>query len=386
MVPDLDSFSLCGWTEGTAMVLCDAADNDTHELVPIAPRSILRKQLDRLKNLSWNEGKPESERIAEVKAASELEHYLFEDSYKEAHAKKYVGLQPDGYYSMDYHMGYRTEDYHRAVRNGLRASGIPVENSKGETGVGQYEVNVQYDEMLRMADRHMIFKQCMKEIALDMGKSVTFMAKPFDHDAGSSCHVHASIVNSAGKNLFVGNESLDSIKNCSPLFKHFLAGWIKHTPELFALYAPTVNSYKRFCAGSWAPTATAWGKDNRTAGFRIVGSGPGLRIECRLPGADVNPYLVFAAAIASGLNGIENKLVPPPILDGDGYSEQNTSKTVPIPKTLGEAASVFRKSEFVRDTFGQDVQDHLAHFYSLEQKAYDAAVTDWERARYLEQI
>jgi glutamine synthetase len=385
VVPDLDSLTVCGWAPGVAVVLCDAANTETHELVSIAPRTILKRQLERAAKLLW-EG-----RHVEVKAASELEHYLFEDDYRGAHAKGYANLTRAGWYSEDYHIlqGHRTEPYHAAVRRGLRASGIHVENSKGETGVGQHEINVQYDEMLRMADRHVLFKQCMKEIASDMGKSVTFMAKPFADDAGSGCHIHTSMVDKAtGKNVFQGAESLDSIQNCSALFKHFLAGWIKHTPELFCLMAPTVNSFKRHCAGSWAPTATAWGKDNRTAGFRIVGSGPSLRIECRLPGADVNPYLVFASALAAGLDGVENKLAPPPIFEGDAYKNDGNKKRnhAPLPRSLGEAAELFAKSKFVKDAFGADVQKHLAHFYHLEQLAYDRQVSDWERKRYFEQI
>eukprot|EP00514_Thraustochytrium_sp_LLF1b_P001755 CAMPEP_0184519936 /NCGR_PEP_ID=MMETSP0198_2-20121128/6895_1 /TAXON_ID=1112570 /ORGANISM="Thraustochytrium sp., Strain LLF1b" /LENGTH=488 /DNA_ID=CAMNT_0026910491 /DNA_START=151 /DNA_END=1617 /DNA_ORIENTATION=- len=386
MVPDLSSTTICAWNPGTAIVLCDARDTETDELVPIAPRSILRKQLACLQDLAWNKGRPEEEQIGEIKAASELEHYVLEDSFREAFEKDYTSLRRAGYYSEDYHIlqGHRTEPLHRAVRRALRASGVPVENSKGETGIGQHELNVQYDEVLRMADRHMIFKQCFKEIAMDQGKSVTFMAKPFGDDAGSSCHIHASLVNPRGSNIFQGDDRLEDINGCSELFKHFLAGWIKHTPELFVLYSPTVNSYKRYLAGSWAPTATAWGKDNRTAGFRIVGSGPSLRIECRLPGADVNPYLAFAAAVASGIDGINNKLSPPPMLKGDGYSQATEAASVPV--SLGEASRAFRDSSFVRETFGPVVQEHYARFYHLEQQAYDKAVTDWERKRYFEMI
>mmetsp|Transcript_1624 Transcript_1624/g.3775 ORF Transcript_1624/g.3775 Transcript_1624/m.3775 type:complete len:498 (+) Transcript_1624:259-1752(+) len=387
LVPDLDSLTPCAWNPGTAIVQCDVYDVDSHELVPIAPRSILRNQLRRLENLNYNEDKQESQQISVINAASELEHYLFDDTYREAHDKGYSNLKPAGYYSEDYHIlqGFRTEPFHREVRLQLEKSGVPVENSKGETGIGQHEVNVRYDEMLRMADRHMIFKQAMKEIAEQQGRSVTFMAKPFADDAGSSCHIHCSIFNNVGKNLFKGTETLDSIKGCSPLFKSFLAGWIQHTPELFAFYAPTINSYKRFRAGSWAPTATAWGKDNRTAGFRVVGSGQALRIECRLPGADVNPYLAFAAAIASGLDGVERGLQPPPILEGDGYKAA-AAQTRPVPISLGDASQALRASDFVREVFGEEVQEHYAHFYHLEQQAFDLAVTDWERKRYFEQI
>jgi len=385
--PDLASLTVCAWNPGTAMVQCDVKDIETHEYVEIAPRSLLRKQLDRLDSLSFNEGKSSKEQIGVVNAASELEHYLFEDSFREAHELGYKRLTPAGYYMEDYHIlqGFRSEPFHRRVRLALEESGVPVENSKGETGVGQHEVNVRFDEMLRMADRHMVFKQCMKEIAIEDSRSVTFMAKPFEDDAGSSCHLHCSIFSRDGRNLFVGDASLDGIQNCSAVFKSFLAGWIAFTPDVFAFYAPTVNSYKRFTAGSWAPTACAWGKDNRTCGFRIVGSGQALRIENRLPGADVNPYLAFAASIASGLEGVENNMTPPPMLDGDAY-KASEDQAARVPKSLGEAAKTFKDSGFVKSVFGEQVQKHYAHHFALEQRAFDKAVTDWERKRYFEQI
>lgn len=263
----------------------------------------------------------------------------------------------------------------------LRLSGLPVENSKGETGIGQHELNVTYSHALQMADRHVVFKQCLKEIADEQNKSITFMAKPWENDAGSSCHIHLSLVDENGCNVFRGDKTLGSVTGCSDLFKHFLGGWIKHTPDLYAFYAPTVNSYKRFAKGSWAPTACEWGHDNRTAGFRIVGSGESLRIECRLPGADVNPYLAFAAAIASGMDGIKNKIEPPPMFVGDAYGS-----TATVPHSLGEAAERLATSSFAKETLGEAVQKHYSHFYKLEQHAYDAAVTDWERKRYFEQI
>jgi len=378
MDPDLDTLTPCAWNPGTAVVLCDLRNVNTHELVPIAPRSILRKQIERFETL---------QQVGQVYMASELEHYLYEDTFREAHDKNYSNLTSSGYYSEDYHIlqGHRTEPFHKAARTALRQSGIPSENSKGETGIGQHELNVRYAEALQMADRHVLFKMCLKEVAEDQKKSVTFMAKPFHQDAGSSCHIHLSPWSKAGdENLFVGNEVLESIENCSPLFKNFLAGWIKHTPDLMAFYAPTVNSYKRYSSASWAPTATAWGRDNRTTGFRIVGSGKSLRIEFRIPGADVNPYLAFAASIASGLDGIQNNLTPPPMFEGDAYAA--SAESARISTTLGEASSVFTKSDFVRDNFGDDVQKHYGHFYQLEQNAFDKAVTDWERQRYFEQI
>src|SRR5204863_3221334 len=270
------------WLEKSAIVLCDVKDEKSHELVSVAPRSILRRQIGQSKYQCF--------------AATELEHYLFRTSYRDAAQKGYRDLEPAGWYLEDYHIlqGTRTEDFHGAVRRHLKLSGVPVETSKGEWGPGQHEVNVRYAEALEMADRHVVFKQCLKELADAAGMSVTFMAKFAADGAGSSCHIHLSLWRD-GENAFAkGNEC----------FRHFLGGWIAHVPELMVFYAPTVNSYKRFRSGSWAPTRLAWSYDNRTASFRVVGSGPGLRIECRIPGADCNPYLCIAAAIASGLDGI----------------------------------------------------------------------------------
>mmetsp|Transcript_506 Transcript_506/g.677 ORF Transcript_506/g.677 Transcript_506/m.677 type:complete len:502 (+) Transcript_506:115-1620(+) len=380
LVPDTNSLRRAAWLDRTLLILCDVYDSTTHDLIPIAPRSLLRNMLSQVEEVIGGGCK--------VKSASELEYYLYNTSFREANEKgyRYSELEPAGWYSEDYHIlqASRTEPFHQKVRNMLKASGLPVENSKGETGIGQHELNVAYNDVLLMADRHVTFKQCMKEVADQMGMSITFMAKPTHEDAGSSCHIHLSIQDKYGKNLFQGDETLGTVKGCSKLFINFLGGWIKHTPELYCLYAPTINSYKRFQAGSWAPTACAWGDDNRTTGFRIVGSGPSLRIECRLPGADVNPYLAFAAGLASGLDGVKKGIDPPPMFSGNAYAADDAA--VNLPTSLGEAAEMFGKSEFVRETFGEKVQQHYHRFYMLEQQAYDAVVTDWERQRYFEQI
>ncbi|MGK5093782.1 glutamine synthetase family protein [Deltaproteobacteria bacterium TL4] len=371
LIPDLSTLRIASWLDKTAMAICDLKD-ENENFPPHVPRSMLKAQIEKAKALDYS-----------AKASSELEYYIFNDSYREAYQKGYLSLQPAGWYSEDYHalQGMRVEPYNSAVRKHLKLSGIPVENSKGETGIGQHELNVRYADVLAMADRHSIYKQCMKEIAETMGISVTFMAKYCTEDAGSSCHIHLSLWKE-GKNAFAGFQALGQAK-CSNIFKWFLGGWMAHTPELMVFYAPTVNSYKRYQAGSWAPTRIAWSYDNRTAGFRIVGTGNSLRIECRIPGADCNPYLVYAAALASGLDGIQNQINPPPIFEGDVY----TAETLPrVPLTFTEAIAQFEKSEFVRQAFGEEVVAHYVHHFKTEQSAYDNVVTDWERKRYFERI
>jgi len=242
-------------------------------------------------------------------------------------------------------------------------------------------MNIRYADVLEMADRHTIMKLLMKDVADDLGVSTTFMAKPETDQAGSSCHIHVSLW-SDGANAFAGDINLGGIQ-CSPAFSGFLAGWMDKIEQLMPLYAPTVNSYKRYQEASWAPTNIAWSYDNRTAGFRVVGSGASLRIECRVPGADVNPYLVYAGSIAAGIDGIVNGTELPEMFSGDVYAAQDLPS---VPPTLTAAIPAFAESEFVRSALGPDVQDHYAHFYSVEAAAYDAAVTDWERARYFDRI
>jgi glutamine synthetase len=368
---DLDTLRVASWLDRTALVLCDLAGEGDDALLPIAPRSMLRKQVRRAEELGFT-----------AQAGSELEFYMFHDTYREAHEKGYRDLKPSGWMIEDYHIlqGTREEDFVGALRRHLRDSGVPVENSKGEWGHGQHELNVRYADVLTMADRHCVYKQCVKEVAVAMGRSVTFMAKPAADQAGSSCHMHVSLWRD-GANAFPGDSLLGAIE-CSDEFRWFLGGWIAHTPELMALYASTVNAYKRYRAASWAPTRLAWSYDNRTAGFRVVGKGQSLRIECRIPGADVNPYLAYSAALASGLDGIANRIEPPPMFEGDVY----TSDQPTVPASLREATDLFSTSAFARTALGDEVVDHYAHFLRNEQAEYDRAVTDWERMRYFDQI
>ena len=371
LVPDLSTLVAATWLEKTAMVLCDVRD-EAGEPVRVAPRSMLRGQTEAARVLGFT-----------ACAASELEYYVFQHSYRQAAEMGYRGLQPAGWYLEDYHIlqGTRTEPFTAAVRRHLKASGVPVETSKGEWGLGQHEVNVRYAEALQMADRHVIYKQCVKEVAEQMGQSVTFMAKFAEDRAGSSCHTHFSLWRD-GKNAFPGETDLGPVR-CSDSFRWFLGGWIAHVPEVMVFYAPTVNSYKRYVDASWAPTRLAWSYDNRTAAFRVVGRGASLRIECRIPGADCNPYLAFAAALASGLDGIRNRIEPPECFSGDMYAARHLPR---VPARLDEAADRFAASEFTKRAFGADVVEHYAHFFTTEQAAFARAVTDWERRRYYERI
>ncbi|MBK8026971.1 MAG: glutamine synthetase [Chloroflexi bacterium] len=377
LVPDLNTLRVATWLNKSAMVICDVNDEYTHDHIGVAPRSILRKQIDLATSQSY-----------QVMAASELEYYVYEDSYRQAAEKDYTHLQPMGWYIEDYHMlqGMREEKFTAEARRHLKYSGVPVENSKGEWGHGQHEVNVRYAEALAMADRHVVFKQCLKELAESLGLSVSFMAKPTpDATAGSSSHIHLSLWVDEKKgpaNAFVGEKPLGPTKG-SDIFRWFLGGWMAHVPDVMVFYAPTINSYKRYVDFSWAPTRIAWSYDNRTAGFRVVGKGPSLRIECRIPGADCNPYLAYAAALASGLDGIANKIEPPDIFEGDIYSAQTLPR---VPYTLEHAVDLFANSAFAKSAFGPEVVEHYTHFYRDEVSAFHRWVTDWERKRYFEQI
>jgi glutamine synthetase len=372
LVPDPATLVVASWLEKSALVLCDLKDARTGDDVAVAPRTILRRQIEATGALGYS-----------AFAASELEYYVFQESYRQAMEQDFRNLQPAGWYLEDYHLlqGTRTEPFTAAVRRHLKQSGVPVENSKGEWGLGQHELNVRYAEPLQMADRHAIYKQCFKEVAEQQGLSVTFMAKFAADRAGSSCHIHFSLWRD-GTNVFRGDDTLGPVQ-CSDLFRWFLGGWIAHARELMVFYAPTVNSYKRYVDASWAPTRLAWSYDNRTAGFRVVGSGNALRIECRVPGADCNPYLAFAASLASGLDGIRNHLEPPECFVGDVYAARDLPR---VPASLNDANERFKASTFARATFGDEVVEHYAHFFQSEQKAYDKAVTDWERRRYFERI
>ena len=364
LVPDLATLRIASWLEKSALVLCDVKSEKTHDYVAVAPRTILRRQIDLA-----------SEKGFQAFAATELEHYLFRTGYRDAARQGYRELEAAGWYLEDYHIlqGTRTEGFHAAARRHLKHSGVPVETSKGEWGAGQHELNIRYAEALEMADRHTVFKQCLKEVADAAGMSVTFMAKFAADQAGSSCHIHFSLWRD-GKNAFDGH---------SDAFRWFLGGWLAHVPDVMVFYAPTVNSYKRYVDASWAPTRLAWSNDNRTAGFRVVGAGAGTRIECRIPGADCNPYLALAAALASGLEGVKNRIEPPEAFVGDIYAAKDLPR---VPYTLADAVKAFTASAFAKRAFGEEVVEHYGHFFATEAAAYDRAVTDWERARYFERI
>jgi glutamine synthetase len=358
--PDLDTLRRVPWLEGTALVLCDVAWEDGSPVVA-SPRQVLKGQVERARAAGF-----------EPMFGSELEFYLLKESYAEAHAKHYLDLTPSVPYILDYHVLATTYDEPliRQIRNGMQAAGIPVESSKGEAWPGQQEINFRYADALTMADRHTIYKNGAKEIAHLNDCSITFMAKPDHTWIGNSCHIHASLWRD-GANAFVGE---------SDVFKQFLAGWIACAKELALFLAPTINSYKRYAAGSWAPTTLAWGHDNRTCGFRIVGHGPAQRVETRIPGGDVNPYLAFAALIAAGLYGIENALPLAAPLEGNAYE----SDAERFPSTLREAVDALEGGSMARAALGDDVVDHYLNYGRTEQRLYDQVVTCYERERLFE--
>jgi glutamine synthetase len=372
MVPDMATLRRAAWLDRTAIVLCDLPD------VAVAPRTILRSQVAAAESAGFG-----------ALAATELEYYVFATSYRDASAAGFRDrdLDPAGWYLEDYQLlqGTRTEAFTAAARRALKASGVPVETSKGEWGLGQHELNVRYADVLEMADRHTVYKQCLKELADGQGQSVTFMAKPFADRAGSSCHVHMSLwrpgdLDSGDSSAFAGNTPSDE---GSDHFRWFLGGCLAHISDVMVFLAPTVNSYKRYVDASWAPTRLAWSVDNRTAGFRVVGEGDSLRIECRIPGADCNPYLALAALLACGLDGIASRTEPPDRFVGDVYAASDLPH---VPRTLRDAVDGFEASAFAKAAFGQDVVEHYTHFFRTEQAAFDGAVTDWERRRYFERI
>ncbi len=368
--PDLGTLRVIPWLEGTALVLCDLVDHHHHEDIPHSPRAILRKQLARLADRGWV-----------AKMASELEFYLFDEPYDQAREKDYKGLKHAGWYIEDYHIFQTTkeESLIRAIRNGMDGAGIPVEVSKGEWGPGQEEINLVYAEALEMADRHVIYKNGAKEIAFLNGKALTFMAKFAYELAGNSFHLHSSLWDAKGDRPLFADEADE--RGHSKLFKHYLAGLIASAPAMTLFFAPTINSYKRFQAGSFAPTKLAWSLDNRTAGFRVLGPGAGTRVECRIPGADANPYLAYAAVLAAGLDGIEKEMELDPPFKGNVYEAEEVPD---VPKTLREAMAALDSSEVLRKALGDKVVDHYLHAADWEQSEYHRRVTDWEVIRNFE--
>jgi len=368
--PDMATLRRIPWLPGTALVLADVLDHH-HAPVPHAPRNILKRQLDRLAALKMR-----------AFCASELEFYLFDESYDAIAAKRFHDPKTAGSYIEDYHIFQtsKEEPVMRAIRTGLQAAGIPVENSKGEWGPGQEEINIRYADALEMADRHTILKNGIKEIAHAQGKAVTFMSKWRYDLAGSSSHIHQSLWDVAGKKpLFADPKGEHGM---SKLMRHYMAGQLTHAAEIAVFLAPFINSYKRFMAGTFAPTRAIWSIDNRTAGFRLCGAETkSIRVECRVGGADLNPYLAFAALIAAGLAGIENETELEPAFVGDAYAGKRLRD---IPRTLRAATDALRKSKMLRAAMGDDVVDHYVHAAEWEQLEYDRRITDWELKRGFE--
>jgi glutamine synthetase len=362
MAPDFDTLRPIPWHEGTVLLMADLAWEDGSDVVA-SPRQILRRQLARLAERGWK-----------ATAGTELEFIVFRDTYEEAWKKGYRDLEPANLYNVDYSMigTARIEPLIRRIRNSMAGANMRVENSKGECNFGQHEINFHYDEALATADDHVIYKTGAKEIAHQEGMAITFIAK-LDEREGNSCHIHCSLQDEDGGNVFAGDQSL---------FHRFIAGQLACLRDMTLFFAPNINSYKRFAAGSFAPTAVAWGKDNRTCSMRVVGHGQGLRVENRLPGADVNPYLALAAMIAAGLHGIDNELELEPAFEGNAYESDKPN----VPRTMYAARDVFADSAVVREAFGQDVVDHYLNRARIEFETFEAAVTDWEKFRGFERL
>ena len=377
---DWDTVRLIPWVPKTAMIMCDLLDVDSHELIEVAPRSILQRQVDAAAAMGFL-----------PMVASEIEFYLFRDTYDEAHDKGYRGLKPHSPWLEDYHILQTTKDEYVLgdIRRGLEAAGVPVEFSKGEAGRGQHEINLDYTTAVEMADRNSVYKLAAKEIAHGHGRSVSFMAKYDFNDTGSSCHVHSSLWSLDGRTaLFDGHhdghhDDHHGAHGMSELFQHYLAGQIATAREFSLLWAPTINSYKRFQLGSWAPTGVGWGIDNRTLGFRKVGHGKGTRVECRIPGSDANSYFVFAGAIAGGLHGIRNKMELGEPFKGNGYE---TDEIPRIPWNIVDAIDLWERSEVARECFGEEAHHHILTMAKAEWQAFNQTVTDWELRRYWERI
>jgi glutamine synthetase len=369
------------WLERTAVVLADLVDVDTAAPVAVSPRAILQHQADRATALGY---------VPMI--GSEVEFFLFKEAFDVANATGYRDLTSNSAYLEDYHILQTTkeEDVLGPIRRGLRGAGFPVEFSKGEAGKGQHEVNLSYQGAVEMADTNLIFKNAVKEMAALAGRSATFMAKPHFDDAGSSCHIHSSLWASdmatslmPERHEHEGDDDAGDEHHMSELFRWYLGGLIATAREFSLLFAPTVNSYKRFQPGSWAPTGIGWAVDNRTLGFRLVGHGNGMRVESRIPGADANCYHAFAATIAGGLYGIEHRLDPPPAYAGNGYTATDLER---IPGTFPEAIELWRTSTIAKECFGDDVHHHVLHHAEAEWLAFNQTVTDWERHRYFERI
>ncbi len=367
LAPDLASMHLVPWMPGTAAVMCDLLWlDDAHTPVAESPRQVLQAQVDKAAAAGFV-----------AFAGTELEFIVFDDTYEHAWSSAYRGLHPSNQYNVDYSLlgTSRVEPLLRAIRNGMVGAGMTVESAKGECNLGQHEIAFKYDEVIRTGDQHTVYKNGAKEIAAQQGKALTFMAK-FDQREGNSCHIHMSLRGTDGGIVF------DRGQGATPTFEHFVAGIQAGMREMTLMYAPNINSYKRFQPGSFAPTSTAWGHDNRTCSLRVVGHGAGLRLENRLPGGDVNPYLAMAAMLASGLRGIERELPLEPAFAGNAY----TSDHPKVPTSLLEARDLFAGSALAHETLGDAVVDHYVNCADVELAAFGAAVTDWERFRGFERM
>ncbi|MBS1848726.1 MAG: glutamine synthetase [Actinobacteria bacterium] len=370
-IPDLSTLRVVPWLEATALALCDIVDEAAREPVAVSPRQVLKAQVAKAHAAGF---------VPAIGA--ELEFFLFRDSYEELAARGYRDPTPHSDWIEDYHVFQTTRDEYliRKIRNAMDDCGIPVEFSKGEAGFGQHEINLRYAEAVEMADRQSIYKNAVREIAEAEGRSVTFMAKYSESDVGSSCHLHVSLTDiSTGDPVF---DSVDGTSEGSRRFRHFLGGVLDASRDLAMCWAPTVNSYKRYQPASWAPTAIAWGHDNRTCGYRIVGHGTGTRLESRVPGADVNGYIAYAALIGAGLRGIAEGIEPPRAVEGNAY-EADVER---IPSTFAESLDAFESSDVARTVLGDDVHAHLANLARQEWAAANRVVTDWERRRYFAQF
>ncbi|MFM1761196.1 MAG: hypothetical protein RL478_806 [Actinomycetota bacterium] len=368
-MPDWDTIRVLPWQKNTVLILCDLSDPRTSSRVAVSPRQILRDQVLVVQQAGF---------VPMV--GSEIEFYLFHESYREAFEKEYRGLSPHSPWMQDYQIVQTTFDEYVIgdIRRNLDECGIPVECSKGEAGRGQHEVNLRYAEALEMADRNLIYKSAAKEIAASHGRSVSFMAKWNASETGSSCHVHSSLWTQDGTPAFASSSTSTEMPE---LFQHYLAGLLATARDFSLLWAPTVNSYRRFQPGSWAPTAIAWGSDNRTLGMRVVGHGAGARVECRTPGSDANSYLAFAGTLAGGMYGIRHKIALEPAFEGNGYEATNVPR---IPSTLLEAIQCWEGSSIALECFGTDVHGHILSHAKAEWAAFNRHVTDWELTRYFE--
>jgi glutamine synthetase len=369
-LPDWRTLRRAAWLPKTAIVLCDVV-TEGGKPVDVSPRRILQRQVERARKMGFV-----------PKGGAELEFYLFRETYDSARQKNWHDLVPFGNYIEDYHLlaGTREEPVVGELVRALDQSGIPMEGSKGEWGPGQQELNLEYGELLEQADHNVLAKHAAKEVAHSKGLAVSFMAKWHERFAGNGLHQHVSLWSPAGESAFAGDGRLGEIA-CTDTFRFFLGGLLAHAAELTAFWAPSVNSYKRFQSASFAPTTIAWSVDNRTAGIRVVGEGSALRVECRIPGADANPYVAWAATLAAGLAGIAGRVEPPPAFRGDVYA----ARTLPrVPGSLREAIGLLESSRLAKGAFGDDVVAHYLHFLRTEQRKFDEIVTSWERERFFE--